>query len=157
MEDIKQPVGDNLGGLLRFNYIPVKDVESIPDAIDGKVVEEVVVKEGKRWYAGYATQGTIGFSEPTEKNPAGTIFKPLFVGVCPQDNEQNNFLFHQKRDQQFIIDITDSNGLRRLVGSIAEGLEFSAALSTQTDVAGRNGYNISYSGDTTHRSYIYDI
>lgn len=157
MNDIKRPSGDNLGGLIKFKFVPMNDVQSIDTAINGKVTTEVTLKEGAQWYCGYCTLGTMGFTEPSAKSPNGEVFQAAFTGVCPQDKEENNDLFNEMRNQKFIIDITDSNGLRKLVGGIDAGLFFSSSLNTQTDMAGRNAHAISFYGDMAHKAYIYDI
>jgi len=157
MNDIKKPIGNNLGGVIRFNFIDVNDVESIPDSIDDVVSEAVVLKEGAQWSCGYGTQFSIGYSEPTEDTNAGTIYKKSFDATCPQDSAENKNLFRLKRHKRFILDIYTSNGMRLLVGTIAEPLKFSAKLSTKTQMSELAGYVINFSGDGTLPSPVYDI
>lgn len=157
MNDIKQPSGDNLGGLVRFRFIDINDVESIEDAINGKVLTEIELSDGGQWFTGYGTIGSMGYTETPSENPNGTVFARQFTAVCPQDGEDNNALFNEMRNKRFILDYTDSNGLRKLVGSISEPLKFSATLNTQTNMPGLNSHTINFYGDGTHKAYIYDV
>lgn len=157
MADITQPIGNNLGGALRFNFINVNDVLSIPTPVNSVVSSAVVLKPGKVWSAGSATLGTMGYSEPSELTSAGTIYKKTFIAFCPEDNAANNDLFNANRNGQYIVDCTDSNGLRKLIGSIDEPLSFSSALNTKTNIPELAGTAISFYGDGSHKSYVYDI
>ena len=157
MNDIKKPSGDNIGGLIRFNFIPYEDVESIDMPIDGKVTIEVELKEGKQWYCGYGTLGSMSYTETPSENMNGAVFSKLLSAVCPQDGEENNALFNEMRNRRFIVDYTDSNGLRKLIGSIEEPLKFNATLNTQTSMPGLNAHAISFYGEGTFKAYIYDV
>lgn len=157
MRDINKPSGDNLGGVLRFNFIDVNDVQSIADAVNSTVSTAVTLKTAMQWYEGYGTLGSIGFTEIPEMTGAGTLYKRQFVALCPQDGEDINDLFNEMRNKQFIIDYTDSNGLRKLVGSLEEPLNFAATLNTKTNMPELAGHSISFYGDASHKAYRYDI
>jgi hypothetical protein len=157
MNDLNRLKGNNIGGVIRFNFIPVQDVQSIALPINHKVLEPLELKEGKRWYCAYATIGTMAYSEEQSDNDNGNIYKPKFIAICPQDNEEMTDTLNAMRNQRFIIDYTDANGLRKLVGTIEEPLFFTSTLSTKNDVKGRNEHAISFYGECTHKAYVYDI
>lgn len=157
MKNINSPDGDNIGGVLRFNFIDVNDVDIIPDPIEGKIIEVVTLKEGKQWYCGYGTLDTIGYTESSEQTSSGTIYKKQFVASCPQDSADNGSLFEENRHKKFILDYTDSNGLRKLVGTIDEPLFFLSVLNTQTNRVSLAGHSITFYCDSTHKSPQYDV
>jgi hypothetical protein len=157
MNDINEFFGNNLGGVLRFNFIPVAHCVSIDMPIKGKVLKPVEVLTGKRWFSGYATLETIGFAEPSELTDNGTIYKPKFTAIVPKDSAEATHLFDQMSNGRFLLDYTDSNGLRKLVGSLDEPLFFSADLNTKQNIAGRNEHLINFYGTTTNKAYVYDI
>jgi hypothetical protein len=157
MEDLNQLKNDNVGGIIRFNFIPVQDVDSIVMPVNNKVLEPLEVKEGKRWYCAYATLGTIGYTEEQSDTDNGGIFKRKFTAICPQDNDEMTDTLNAMRNQRFIIDYMDANGLRKLVGTIEEPLFFTSTLNTKTDMRGRNEHVISFYGDASHKAYVYDI
>jgi hypothetical protein len=157
MRDFIQPFSDNLGGIITFKFIPSEDIDTIEMALNGVIEQEITLKSGKQWYCGYGTLGTIGYTEPGEESPAGTVYKRAFTAFYPKDNSEMNFLFQEMRNRLFVIDYRDSNGLRKVVGGIEEPLKFLSALNTQTDVPGRSGHNISFYGDGTYKAYTYNI
>ncbi len=157
MRDINRPSGNNLGGVIRFNFIDVNDVLSIAETIDGCVNEVVKLKDGGQWYAGYGTQNTIGYKEPPEPNPNGPIYKKSFVAMCPQDSSDNKDLFREMRNKRFIVDLTTSNGIRLLAGTLEEPLQFTAILDTKIQVPELAGYSIAFYGDGSLPTPVYSV
>ena len=158
MNDINRHEGDNLGGVVSFNFIPVQDVESLTMPIEHRIVEPLQLKTGKYWYCGFATLGTIGFTEESQQTPNGEVYKQKFAAIRPKDDKDISLLLNEMRNQKFIIDYTDANGQRKLIGTTDEPLFFSSVLNTKTSVAGRNEHTlIFYRDDATHKAYIYDI
>lgn len=157
MNDINRLEGDNLGGIVRFKFIPVDDIRIIDDAVAGVVSVEITLQASKKWFCAYATLGTMGYTESPTNSSAGTIFSRQFSAFIPKDSAEINAQLNEMRDVRFVLDYTDSNGLRKIVGSIEEPLNFSSSLNTQSDMPGRNGHNIVFSGDATHKAYVYDI
>ena len=99
MRDINQFSGDNLGGNIRFEFAEINDIDSIAESIDGNITEKVILKDGKQWYCGYATQQSIGYTETTEDSAAGILYKRSLVAFCPKDNSDNKDLFYEKRNK----------------------------------------------------------
>ncbi len=157
MRDINQFSGDNLGGNIRFEFAEINDIDSIAESIDGNITEKVILKDGKQWYCGYATQQSIGYTETTEDSAAGILYKRSLVAFCPKDNSDNKDLFYEMRNKKFIVKCTNSNGIKLLIGSIQEPLKFSAALASKTQIAELAGYSITFYGDGTLPAMVYDI
>lgn len=157
MDDINEYSGDNLGGVIGFKFIPVTDVQSIENPIDHVITTAVVLKTNKRWFSAYATQGTIGYSETSEQTAHGEVFKQQLVAIIPKDDKDKAVLFNKMRNQKFIVDYTDSNGLRKLIGSLEEPLFFSSSANTKTEMSGRNEHSITFYGTGTHKAFIYDF
>lgn len=157
MDDVKQFSGDNIGGLLRLNFIPVSDIESIDEPYEHRITVPVELKENKRWFSLYATLGTMSFTESGSKTSDGELFDKKITATCPKDRADISALFNEMRNEQFVIDYTDTNGERKLVGSLEEPLQFSSNLNTKEGIEGRNEHVISFFGVGTHKSYFYDI
>jgi hypothetical protein len=157
MKDIEQYKNDNLGGIVKFKFIPVDDVESIDIAIEHIITTPVVLKENKRWFDAYATLGTMQYTEVQEKTPSGDIFKCQLVAAIPKDWADISDQLNKMRNQRFIVDYTDSNGLRKLVGSIDEPLFFKSELNTKNEAAARNEHIITFFGESSHKAYIYEF
>lgn len=157
MNDINEYSGDNLGGIIRFKFIPVTDVESIASPIDHVITTPVILKTDKRWFSAYATMGTIGYTEASEQTANGGLFKRQLVAIIPKDDKDKAKLFNKMRNQRFIVDYVDSNGLRKLIGSLEEPVFFSSTQNTKTEMPGRNEHSISFYGTGTHKAFIYDF
>lgn len=157
MEDFLYKKEDNLGGVIRFNIVRVSDVQSIDNAISHKINSPIVLKTGKRWYCGYGTMATLSYAEPEESSSAGPLYKRVFSGFFPKDDAEIDLLFAEMRNDRFIIDYTDSNGLRKIIGSLAEPLRFTSSLNTKQQTSELAGHSFTFYGDGTHKAYVYSI
>lgn len=157
MEDIFKHNDDNLGGIYAFKYIPISEVASLPAAIDGKVFEPLLTKDSGRWYEFYATPGTLGFSELKETSPHGDYYKAKFSGFVPKDRSDLIDAFSKMRNNKFIIDYTDYNGVRKIIGTIDEPLLFKESLDTGVNVPNRNGTSFEFTGELRYKSPEYFI
>lgn len=149
MNDINKHRGDNLGGLYHFRFIPKNDVNSIPVAISGKICEPVELKSGARWFDFYATEGTQSFNEDQQTNDHGNYFKLKLSGSTPKIRTEVSDIFNEMKDQEFIIDCTDNNGNRRLIGTINEPLRFSFKSDTGNGAQNKNAYSFEFYGDVS--------
>lgn len=156
MISITEFIGDNIGGLESFQFIPVGDVASIARAKDHVITELVTLDTGKAWLDAYVTLGSLAYSEGKNKTIHGNHYNRSLVGFVPKDTEALAELFDEMGDVRFIIDYTDNNGVRKLIGSLDSPLVFSSQLSTGNDAAARNGHFITFSGNSPHKAYIYD-
>jgi len=156
MDDINRFEGDNMGGLIRFDFALAKDIESIEEPVDSVICGAVIMKPGTRWYCGYATRGTIGYTEPTEDTSAGPVYKKSFSAFCPKDDQEKTSLFARMRNELFVIKFLDSNLQCKIAGSLTEPLSFKYVLNTKTNMSDLAGYAINFYGDGTHEAYLYD-
>jgi len=157
MRDINEPCGDNLGGLLSFDFIPSSDVLSIPEPNKSRILQPIVLKSGKSWSSGYGTRGTMSFSEDQGNGDHGAKYAAKISLVVPKEESENEDLYHEMRHQTFIVVYTNANGLKKVVGTIAEPLKFTSNLSTGSDVPNRNQHTIQFYEDTTRKALTYDI
>jgi hypothetical protein len=157
MEDINKHCADNLGGIFLLRYIPKDDVESIVEPINGRVTEPVVLKANKRWFEFYATPETLKFNEEQQESPQGDYFKIKLTGATPKDRADIISAFNKMKKPSFIIDYTDNNGLRKLVGTITEPLRFKHSSTTGDKAPSKNGHSFEFFGDVIDKSPEYYI
>jgi hypothetical protein len=157
MEDINKHCDENVGGIFLFRYIPVEDVESIVEPIDSRITEPVVLKAGKRWFEFYATPGTIKFEEEPQESSHGDYFKIKFSGNTPKDRQETISAFNKMKNKHFILDYTDNNLFRKLVGNISYPLKFKKSTSTGAQAQNKNGYAFEFYGDVLNESPEYYI
>lgn len=157
MEDINKHCDDNLGGLYYFKFIPVDDVVSIVEPLNSKVCEPVVLNNLARWFNCYATEGTIKYTEEKQQSPHGDYYKAKLTAFIPKDRAEVINQINLMNNKLFVIDYTDNNGLRKLVGTINNPLRFSDNLDTGSNAANRNGFTIEFVGDILKKAPTYFI
>lgn len=155
MRNINFVTGDNLGGLSLFYYADADDIAYIPAAINGIISDDILMKEGKVFYAFRATQGTLGFSEPMKENRIGSLYSPEFKGFVPKDTPQLQQAFAEITGRRLVILYRDNNGQWKLVSSKAYWLTFERSLDTGTAASSRNGLGFSFKGDTPEAAPFY--
>ena len=147
MNDINIPsVPDNLGGLDKFFFIPVDDIDSIGDIINGKAI--ITLKAEKVWFAFYVSKGSLQFSEALKLDGKGEYFDAKLTGFTPQDSHELQAELLLMRSHRFACVYLDNNGKHKLVGSPDEPLHFSFKLKTGDTPAKRNGFDISFARKT---------
>lgn len=149
MNDINKHCSDNIGGVYLLKFIPKTDVSSIPATINGKVCEPVILNSGARWYEFYGTEGTKSLKEDQQPSEHGDYFKLKLAGSTPKIRTDVSDIFNEMKDQEFIIDCTDNNGNRRLLGTINEPLRFQFTSDTGNGAANKNAYTFEFYGDVS--------
>lgn len=157
MNDINKHCDDNLGGLYRFNFIPVSEVQSIAEPIGCKVLEPLETTTIGRWYECYASEGTIKFIEDLQQSEHGDFHKVKLSAFIPKDRTDITDQLEKMRNKNFIIDYIDNNGHRKLIGKLDEPLRFTYSLDTGSSVPNKNGHTIEFYGDIIKKSPTYFI
>lgn len=157
MDDINKFTDDNLGGIFLFRFIPIEDIATIPEPLDHEINAPVTLTATARWFDFYGTPGTIELSEDDNQNEAGTYYKKKLTAITPKNRTELDKIFTEMRHRQFVLDVTDNNGIRKLVGSTTEPLKFKCKSSTKSEAAQRNEYAIEFYGDGVEKSYTYNI
>lgn len=148
---------DNIGGSNALKFAYVDDVESIPDAIMQTVDQAIVMKTGKRFYDLPFTIETLGFTDTQSDSENGAMYEKSVKGFCPCDVSTNAAAFNYMENSRFILVVNDNNGLRRIIGTVAEPLQFKADRVSPAVTAETPGYNFSFYGQGAQQAYIYDV
>lgn len=157
MNDINKFTDDNLGGVMLFKFIPIDDVQEIPTAINNIIASGITLKPSTRWFEFYGTIGTIEFNEDQAESEAGAYYKKSVKAITPKNRTELDLIFNEMKDRRFILDVTDNNGIRKIVGTKQEGLRFTAKASTKAEASQRNEYQIEFSGEGENKSYTYNL
>lgn len=157
MNDINKPCDDNLGGLYRFNFIPVTEVQKIAEPIGCRVLEPLETTSIGRWYECYASEGTMKFNEDLQQNEHGDYHKVKLSAFIPKDRTDIGEQLEKMRGKDFIIDYIDNNGHRKLIGRLDTPLRFTYSLDTGSTVPNINGHKIEFYGDILKKSPTYFI
>ncbi len=157
MEDINKHCDDNLGGVFLLNFIPVKEVASLAAPVDNKVCEALVTTATGRWRACYGTEGTIKFTEDLQEDPNGDFHKVKLMLFTPKDRTELSNTLNLMRNKKFIVEYTDNNNHRKIIGTPDEPLSFRYSLDTGNAVPSRNGYALEFYGDVVEKSPTYFV
>ena len=157
MNDINKPCGDNVGGIFLFKIAFTDDVQSMSLPINGNVCEPVELKSLARWYDVYGTEGTIKFNEDQQQSPQGDYFKVKLSASIPKDRTEVKNSLEEMKNKTFIIDYTDYNNERKLVGTLTEPLKFSSSLDTGNKIPSLNAHAIEFFGNALTKAPTYSI
>lgn len=142
--------GVNLGGILSFRFTPVENVESIDYNPISQIFYDITLKSGKIWYDGYSTFEKKLVNSVQNESPNGPLYKNELKGFFPGHNWQVEKLFNVmvQFGAKFIVDYTDNNGERVLLGTIENGIKFGYEYTTQDLVKKLHGYNYRFYHDS---------
>ena len=157
LNDITRHTDDNLGGLNAFKIVSAKAVTSLPSVVNGAIQHQLTLLPGHRWLSVYCTEFTMNYKEVPIDSEHGAAFKKTLTGKTPKDRAELTQLFNEMKDQGFIIDYTDNNGQRKLVGSPQEPMYFKPALDTKAEMAQRNEHELVFEGEGIDKSPFYNI
>jgi hypothetical protein len=157
LNDITRHSSDNLGGVNAFKFVPAKGVNPLPASLNGAIHHELTLKDGYRWYTGYCTEFTMNYKESPVQSEHGLAYKKTFSGKVPNDRSDLTWLFDEMKDQGFILDITDNNGQRKIVGNPDEPVYFVSTLDTKAEMAQRNEHEIVFEGEGIDKAPFYNI
>jgi hypothetical protein len=156
MTDFIQPENiESLGGNSGFQFAPVQDISFIPVAIDGVVTSAVTFNGSATLSEGYASPGSLSWSEAMEETRAGNIFNINVKGFYPRASAAMLALFSGMTRQKFILIITDILGEKMIFGNKNEPLSFNYSKSSKSAPGERAGYDYQFSGIVTEPSPYY--
>lgn len=144
--------GDNIGGIETIEFALVTDVLSIPDAAGMQLPTGVVMNTGKRFYKAPITLESANFTETGSDSEHGTSYTKAISGFCPCDCNENAGLFDEMENARFILRVKDNNGRKRIIGTIAEPLQFAIDRSTQQTTGETPGVSIKFFGNGVKQS-----
>lgn len=152
---IKKTVTDNLGGLNHIRFVPARLVNSISPVYNGAIHLAVELKANAAWYELPYSIETLGFKDEQQESEHGAYYTKQITAIVPQHNDEKNNFLSVMDNERFIVDCLDNNGKRRLVGTIAEPMQLKKMADTKNNVAGRNEYQLTFTGTGTQLSPFY--
>ncbi|WP_265990848.1 hypothetical protein [Larkinella insperata] len=98
----------------------------------------------------YCTPGTLQYRESKKNTDNGFLHDLEIKGFSPDDSpDKRAQIENLAQYQTFLVRFQDTAGLTRLAGTKIEPLLLEFELSTDSDVPGSRGYNLSFSGTLT--------
>ena len=147
---------ENLGGCQSFSFAPVNGIASIPEAVASKITSPILMNDGFQVLEGYASPGSLLFTESAKQTPSGMLFSVSVKGFFPGYSPGMISLFYELLANRFVVLVKDKSGRIRLAGSIPEPLKFSFAYSSLGMPNERPGYEFTFTGDMTVPCPVYE-
>lgn len=148
---------DNVGGVETIEFALVSDIASIPDVVEMKVPTGIIMNTGKRFYKAPVTLESTLFADTATDSEHGKSYEKSITGFCPCDCNENAAQFDEMENARFVVIVKDNNGVKRIVGTIAEPLQFSIGRSTAQSTSETPGINLSFYGKGLQQSPFYDL
>lgn len=147
---------ERMGGNSGFEFSPFQLVNSIPQAFEGKVIDDITMVGGNIFRQGYATPGTLSYSETPEETMAGIIYKLSVKGFYPKASAAMIALFAEIIRQKHILIVSEISGEKMIFGNKNEPLSFIYSKSSKNTPGERSGYDFEFSGIVTQPSPVYE-
>ena len=146
---------ESLGGCQGFYFSPVNRIAAIPEAFASRIESPISMIEPFIMLEGYASRGSLSFSESAKLTPSGILYSVSIKGFYPGASAEMISLFGELMANRFVVLVTDAHGNTRLAGSLQEPLSFSFQFSSRSVPAERAGYEFTFSGELTSVCPIY--
>lgn len=151
-KDLNFPVkGDNFGGLDRFWFVAVEDVDSID--VNG----HVILRDGVVWNIGRATRHTLDYNCPDRMTKGGTIYGPSLVGISSKWTPELEAVLSEMRGNRYVLIVKDRNGYLTQVGTKGQGLLFESRRGSGTTPDSKNGVDFSFRGSVTEEPIYFNL
>lgn len=145
----------NLAGLLGFKFQHRNSVAVYPGVFDNKVLTPLEFFPNLSWLDGYATKATLTFREESMDGPNGKYYQQEITGFAPGDRHELISLMEKMDSHEFLLQIKDSAGQNRLVGSHGYPLLFSSVYNSGATIDQAKGYNFKFAGTSIFRAPVY--
>jgi hypothetical protein len=157
MQNFPKPSRHNNGLLVNFWYVHVKNVVSIPDEVNGKILDDIELLPDIKWNEGYSSRGKLQFKQTEKDNGGGTpIYMQDLSGFCPDDTPEITDLFHKlKYDNRYITLHKDTAGDYKLSGTLTQPMKFTAELTKPGEFDKYKGYAYSFANPSNKPALHY--
>lgn len=135
---------DNLGGIVSLQLARAADIESIPAPVAGVIYGLVVFKAGAGWVTWEVTMESANVDSSDRQSIHGHLKNNRLPFSVPKDRAGIKHQFELASEDEFILTYVDSNGIRKLLGSLEAPLRFAFNHSTGSRFADSNAYSCSF-------------
>lgn len=146
----------NQGGYSTFKFIPHLFITSFPAAVNHVISTAIITSSP--WLNGYATYETLQFNEEDIKSGHGKSYRAQISGFIPGEYpELTQLLFEMEQMEKFVVQLRNSQGKIRIIGSPERPLEFSSVFSSGDQRSSAKGYTLKFTGDELNRAPFYQL
>lgn len=117
--------GGNSGSLCKIELIEVADVNTLPDAVNGKLIGEVSLVDEKTWDEIYFIKDTAHFVEQPVVADGGEAYRMVVKWNVPKDTVANLSYLINTRKKRYVARLTPLTGNVLIAGTKEEPCAFS--------------------------------
>ena len=139
--------GQNAAAVSNLQILPCSHVKLWPGTRLGKMSGAVLVNTNLQWARLYLTDQTGSFSEKSSMTDHGRKYSFQISGFYPGDSEDLRRFLNLTEWVQFIVRVTDAHGISRIIGTDQFGLELDYDSMIASEMGGRRGTSMTFSGD----------
>jgi hypothetical protein len=104
-----EKTGTNLASICKMRIIATTEVNPLPLEFNGQLIGEVTLPAGKNWQDLYFTKDSAHFAE---KGDGEMVIKFR----VPRDSPENQATVLMLESKEWIVEITDHNGYKKIAG-----------------------------------------
>lgn len=153
--DFTRSFGTNISGLVKVEFVPIDFIDEIPESWEQEISTEITLGGSFQWLKAFYSQGTGGFSCDDSIDPSGCKYKIGVSGFLPKELLDNTRLFHKMCEDGFIVVATDSNGNKRVCGTVDKPMKFTWSETTLVQLGGRPGYQWQFTREMNEPAPFY--
>lgn len=155
--DINNIMGENMGGICSFQFVPKEGIDEFPDVdiLTGEALFAVSLLPGSTWLTGTCLRDSMEFTEEQQRNEAGTYFQQKLSGVINKDNVDMNTLTDSLRFIECVVIYTDRNGKKKLIGKPSKAMSFTSRLATGLEVKDKTAFYLEFTNESSDRAMHY--
>lgn len=147
-----------LGGLCKFWFIPIDEVDSIPgiDPYNQFLLDEPVLKEDKLWRGPVPVpDAQLGFTETQKNDAAGVYYEVKIQAQPPGDIPQQRInLDNMAYGQYLVVGKQRAGGMYLLFGSMDSPLDFDNQYTNGPGAAQNASTKIAFTGESIPRALV---
>lgn len=146
-----------VGGVRQLRVWPASNVR-LPAYTGVRLTMPLIVLDPQNYADIWFLPDSAGFEEPENFTEQGDFYKPsLQLVVSKDDPDLMEAIERLRAVRQFVAVYRDANGQVKLVGTPQHPLRFAAGLETGKRPGERNGYPLSFTGQTPRPAPFYSM
>lgn len=124
--------------------------------VDHVLSSPLVINAAAEWISVPILKAGVGFTE-TPLGTNGTAYEVSLTVFVPGNDVANIDAFHLLNGKRFLLDFTDNNDNRRLLGFNDMALKLSIAFNVPNSINNVSGHMLSFSGVVSSRAPKYSV
>lgn len=155
--NIARACGTNVGGLRHLQIVDIKDVESIPDAIDHKIESSISLVDGVALATIGFTPQSGDFSESPKKGNYGEVIESEIKLEIAKEALELAQWAQANNGRKIIAFYMDENGIAKIIGDLERPLAISVETSSGKKGSDGSKLILSIAGISDHYAYYYQM